>query len=347
MYKKDMKIDLTSMEKEELESQHKQERDGRSKDRLKAILLFSEGWSQKQIAQALRLHPETIHDHLEDYRRSRKLKPENGGSQSHLTPHQTTELVKHLENTTYLKVVQICDYVKKTFQVKFTVSGMTKWLHNAGFSYKKPKGTPAKADPEKQAEFLKYYENLLNTLSEDEPVEFGDGVHPTMATKITYGWIRTGQCNPIATQASRTRMNLMGSINLESMQVTIGSYETIDSLAMENHFKKLREKYPKAPKIHLILDRGPYNISLQTKEAAEKHDIVLHHLPSYSPNLNPIERLWKVMNEHVRNNRFFESAKEFRRAIVEFFEVTWPKIAHSMVDRINDNFETLKSVSSS
>ena len=54
--------------------------------------------------------------------------------------------------------------------------------------------------------------------------------------------------------------------------------------------------------------------------------------------------LWKVMNEEARNNRFFETAKEFRRAIVDFFEITWPQIATSMVDRINDNFETLKRV---
>ena len=82
----------------------------------------------------------------------------------------------------------------------------------------------------------------------------------------------------------------MGSINLETMRVTIESYETINSQAMEEHFKKLREKYPKAPKIHLILDRGPYNISTQTKEAAKKYGVVLHYLPPYSPNLNPSER---------------------------------------------------------
>jgi len=40
-----------------------------------------------------------------------------------------------------------------------TVSGMTKWLHCQGFSYKMPQGTPAKADPLKQAS---YYENFLN-----------------------------------------------------------------------------------------------------------------------------------------------------------------------------------------
>lgn len=150
---------------------------------------------------------------------------------------------------------------------------------------------------------------------------FGDGVHPTMATKVTYGWIKMGTNKPIATTASRTRMNLMGALNLETMQIIIGSYETIDSATMVTYFDRLKSAYPKAPKIHLILDRGPYNISLVTREAAKKRGIALHYLPPYSPNLNPIERLWKVINEHVRNNRFFESAKEFRREIMGFFDL--------------------------
>ena len=310
------------------------------------MLLTAEGWTQKQIAQALRIRYETVQDHLNDYQNSKKLKPENGGSKSHLNPDQTAQLMSHLEANTYLKSEHVCAYVEQTFGVKFTVSGMTKWLTRNGFSYKKPKGTPAKADPEKQAEFIRYYENLLNTLPEDEPVEFADAVHPTMATKVTYGWIRKGQDKLIATTASRTRINLLGSINLETMDVTIASHETIDSKAMEKHFAALRKKYPKAPRIHQIVDRGSYNISAETKEAAEKYGIVLHHLPPYSPNLNPIERLWKVMNEFVRNNRVFKNAAEFRKAIDDFF-AKWPEIAQSMVDRINDNFQTINKVSSS
>jgi len=341
-----MKIVLTIIEKEALELQHSKERDRRVADRIKAVLLTAEGWTQKQIAQALRIRYETVQDHLNDYQDSKKLKPENGGSKSHLNPDQTSQLINHLEANTYLKSEHICAYVEQTFEVKFTTSGMTQWLTRNGFSYKKPKGTPAKADPEKQAEFVRYYEDLLNTLPEDEPVEFADAVHPTMATKITYGWIRKGKDKLIATTASRTRVNLLGSINLETMEVTIASHETINSKAMEKHFAALRKKYPKAPRIHQILDRGSYNISAATMSAAKKYGIVLHHLPTYSPNLNPIERLWKVMNEFVRNNRVFKSASEFRQAIDDFF-AKWPQIAHSMIDRINDNFQTINKVSSS
>ena len=341
-----MQIDLTTAQKVELEARHKKERDGRIRDRIKAVLLFNESWTQIQIAQALRICPETVHDHLKDFMNDQKLKPENGGSESYLNQEQTVAIISHLEYKIYIKVSDICAYVQQLYGIKFTVSGMTKWLHKQGFSYKMPKGTPAKAKVEQQAAFIEYYEKLLNTLPKNEPVEFADGVHPTMATKITYGWIKKGTDKPIQTTASKTRINLFGSISLETMNMTVGAYETIDSVAIGQHFQKLRQKYPKASRIHLILDQGSYNTSKQTKESAKNQGIILHYLPVYSPNLNPIERLWKIMNEYTRNNRYFQTATEFKTVIMNFFEVTWDKIAFSMIDRINDNFQMLKQASS-
>jgi len=67
--------------------------------------------------------------------------------------------------------------------------------------------------------------------------------------------------------------------------------------------------------------------------------------PPYRPNLNPIERLWKVMNEHVRNNKYFATVKEFRDKIDEFFSQTLPKIGDVLESRINDNFQVLNSAS--
>lgn len=40
-------------------------------------------------------------------------------------------------------------------------------------------------------------------------------------------------------------------------------------------------------------------------------NITLHYLPLYSPNLNPIERFWKVMNKNARNSLYFSTTKEF------------------------------------
>ena len=61
-------------------------------------------------------------------------------------------------------------------------------------------------------------------------------------------------------------------------------------------------------------------------------------LPPDSPNLNSIERLWKVMNEEARNNVCFNTAKEFKTKIRCFFDERLPKISENLRTRINDNF---------
>ena len=106
-----MKIILSDQEKKNLELAHRCERDAKVCDRIKAVLLRSEGWKCRQISQALRLHEETVRTHLSEWQRERKLKPANGGSDSFLTYEQTDALITHLESATYTKVIDICHYV--------------------------------------------------------------------------------------------------------------------------------------------------------------------------------------------------------------------------------------------
>lgn len=337
-----MKIKLTEEEKKALESQHKTERDGYIRDRIKAVLLRAENWSLDRIAQALRLHKDTIRRHLEEFEKEKKLAPANGGSVTKLNEKQTEELIAHLEANLYQKVSDICAYVLSTYQISYTVSGMTAWLYQHQFSYKKPKEIPAKADEAKQLAFIDYYQNLKTETPQGEPILFIDSVHPTMETKASSGWIRTGQDKPLFTTASRTRLNLTGAINLANMQINDGSYETINALSTIEFLNLVKAAYPLAPCIHIILDQSGYHRSDEVKNYAGHYGFKLHYLPPYSPNLNPIERWWKVMNEKVSNNRFFSSAKEFRASISGFFTDTLSQISQSLRSRINDNFHIVK-----
>ncbi len=61
-----MKITLTPQQKIQLEHMHDIERDSRVCDRIKAVLLASEGWSQTMNAQALRIHESTVARHRSD-----------------------------------------------------------------------------------------------------------------------------------------------------------------------------------------------------------------------------------------------------------------------------------------
>jgi transposase len=334
---------LTDEEKSRLEASHAKEKDGRKRDRLKAILLYSEGWSPEQISQALRIHQASIYRHVEDYEQG-KIKTNYQGSKSFLTKEQTEELIAHLEANLYHHNHQIVMYIKEKYGVIYTIAGLHKWLHRQGFSYKKPKGHPHKSDPELQEQFVEEYKALKEAVKgKDEPILFMDSVHPTQATKLTYGWIRKGQTKHIGTTASWTRLNIVGAIQLGHLADTItAQYTTINAESIMDFMGKLRTKHGEK-KLHLILDRAGYHVALDVAQKAKALNIELHFLPPYSPNLNPIERLWKVMNEQVRNNRFFKGAKDFKDAIGEFFEQTLPGIAERLVDRISDNFQILKA----
>ncbi len=243
-----MKNFLTKSERDNLRVQHRQEKKRRVADHIKEVLLSVQGWSYRQIAQALLLNKQTVGRHVEECLRKKKLTLSSGGSESKLNAVQTTLLVAHLERITYLKIEGIYTYVRTAYGVSHTIKGMISWMHNHGFSYKKPKGTPSKTDPIKQEDFIKQYEELLNTTPANEAIVSVDGVLPTMATKITYGWIKTGTSKPIATAASRTRVNLIGALNLEIMEVTIGEYKTIDSLAMIEYLDQVKAAYSNAQK---------------------------------------------------------------------------------------------------
>lgn len=335
------KINLTSTVKAQLEKRHRAGKNKLECDRIKAVLLYSEGWAVSMISQALRIHETSVNRHINDYGND-KLKPENGGSESALDENQTLELIEHLENQTYHYVHEIIEHIKLTYEVQYSVAGMNKWLHRHDFSYKKPKGHPYQADKKKQLNFIRKYKRLKNCLGSDEVILFMDAVHPTQATKLSYGWIRVGKTKKVETSASRSRINLVGAINLNKLKkVQAFEYETINADTIVHFLGYLREEHKSTGKIHLILDGAGYHRAETVKKEAKRLNIKLHFLPPYSPNLNPIERLWKVMNEHVRNNRFFKSPKDFREALYGFFKNTISKIADSMPKRINDNFQIL------
>ena len=213
-------------------------------------------------------------------------------------------------------------------------------IHN--FTYKKPKEVPAKADISKQEGLIAGYEQLKLDKGSNEDIFFMDSVHPSINTKLSHGWIKKGKDKIIASTASRSSLNISGAINLDRMEVIKQRYETINTANIINFLGLLRKNHPKSDKLHIILDRAGYHTSKELQDFVRSSPwLQLHFLPPYSPNLNPIERLWKVMNEEVRNNRHFSSLQELTMTIKNFFSQTIPNIKEKLRSRINDNFQTL------
>lgn len=77
-------------------------------------------------------------------------------------------------------------------------------------------------------------------------------------------------------------------------------------------------------------------------EFLQRLRIKIHYLPPYSPNLNPIERLWKIMIETTMYNRYYESSVDFFKEIRAFFTKKIPEITQALKSRINDKFEIVR-----
>jgi transposase len=315
-----MKFFLSDEQRLQLRSQHKKERDKRVCDRIKAILLSDEGWSPQQISHVLLLSDEAIRQHILDYQSDHKLKPENGGSIERLSDQQSKLLEAHLQEHTYLYVKDIISYIKSVYGVEYSVSGMSHWLKRHFFSYKKPSLVPGKANEEQQKLWIAEYEKLKQGLAEDETICFMDGVHPTHNTQLAYGWIKRGFRKEICANTGRSRLNLSGAIDLISKKLHIQEDVTLNAESTISFLKKIEAAYPNKNKIHLFCDNAKYYKNKSVKSYLEKSKIKLHFLPPYSPNLNPIERLWKWMKERIMYNTCYEYFEDFKLAIMGFLE---------------------------
>jgi len=312
---------LDDVERSRLTIQHKQERDGRVRDRIKAVLLHDKGWSLRQIAEALLISDEAVRNHIQDYDTTKKLRPACGGSLEKLSSIQSQQLEIHLLEHTYLYVRDIIIYVEIAFGIKYTVSGLRSWLQRHRFSYKKPAVVPGKANEQLQKEWIAEYEKLRVELPENETICFTDGVHPTHNVQSAYGWIKKGVRKEIPGNSGRSRLNLSGALDVISHKVIIQADQTLNANSTIDFLKKIEKAYPDKEKIHVFCDNARYYKNKNVHKYLENSKIKLHFLPPYSPNLNPIERLWKWMKERVIYNAYYPGFDEFKSAIFGFFSL--------------------------
>lgn len=229
-------------------------------------------------------------------------------------------LKDYLQQHTHTCAKDIVAFVWDQFEVQYSVSGMTQWLKDHGFSYKKPAVVPAKANKQAQQSWIDAYQKLKETLSHDEIICFMDGVHPTHNAKPAYGWIKKGERKEIATNTGRQRLNLSGMIDIVSKQVIVQEDETLEAESTVRFLKRIEAAYRDKRRIHLFCDNARYYRNKKVTAFLERSKICLRFLPPYSPNLNPIERLWKLMNEHVINNQYYEKFSEFKSHLLDFLK---------------------------
>lgn len=301
--------------------------------KINALILLGTGWSLTEVSDVLFLDEDTLKRYVNLYKNNdlpSVLKTFYKGSQAKLSAKQHERLIEELDGQIFLSTKSICAFVEEEFDICYTVSGMTSYLHRHGYVYKKPKVKPAYPDIDLQEQFLAQYLHFMERKREDEAVFFMDAVHPVYNSMPSYGWIKKGKEKALLSNPGRCRLNIHGAMNSETLETTVVITEdSTDTDSTINVFKQLEKYYPQASAIYVILDNARYHYSKRVKEWLKDSKIRLIFLPPYSPELNLIERLWKVFKKNTLYNKFYETKEFFKNACFDFFK-NQKKYAHEI-----------------
>lgn len=308
-----------------LRQAHRGTRDRKEADRIKTILLLDRGLSYQQVAELLLLDETTIRRYEREFeKRGIKglLELRYTGGQSRLTVLQQTELREYFKEHTPQTGKEAVDHIKKTYSISYSVIGVTKLLHRLGFVYKKPKVIPGKVDQAKQEEFIQLYEQTKDQLGKNDRIYFLDATHPTHNTRAAYGWILKGKDNDkyVKSNSGRKRLNLNGALSINDQTAIVLEEKTINTEATIHLLEAIAKKQ-KQGKVSVILDNASHHHARGVRRWMLHHPrFKLLFLPSYSPNLNIIERLWRFFHQQITYNRYFESFAEFKETTLAFFK---------------------------
>lgn len=339
---------LTDEQVAVLRTTHKTTKDKRLADRIKAVVMLHHGFTYDQIAQALFLDGVTLRRYIKQFQElgiDGLLECRYTGGQSSLTTIQEQQLKTFLDKNTQRTAKEIVDHIHTAYRVSYTVVGATKLLHRLGFSYKKPKIVPGKADVKRQERFVKMYERLKRRMHTEDHLYFADATHPQHNTQPSYGWILKGKAHDklIKTATGRQRLNLNGALNLKTHHAVVLSEETVNAHSVIRLGNALLRNH-RTGKIYIVLDNAKYhhaNLVTAWRRNTQGR-IKFIFLPSYSPNLNLIERLWRFFHQKVTWNRYFETFEEFKNTSLGFFK-NLKQYDRELATLLTDNFQVIPS----
>lgn len=140
-------------------------------------------------------------------------------------------------------------------------------------------------------------------------------------------WIPPEVKDPVLTHApTRKSIACFGAVSLETGKLAYSLCETFDAKTFETFLKLLLRRRARGKRMVIVLDNARYHHAKLLAPLLHKHRKVLTllFLPPYSPQLAPIERVWKLTRRLATHNRYFETLGEVLEVVQQCF-ARWRK----------------------
>lgn len=145
--------------------------------------------------------------------------------------------------------------------------------------------------------------------------------------------------------SGRQRFNVLGAWNAITRQlVAVTSTTVVNTETMCELLRKIAAQELAGP-ITLVLDNARYQRNAVVQTRAAQLGITLLFLPSYSPNLNLIERLWRFLKRRALYGRYHPTFHDFQAAIEETIAGLPTIYANQLASLMTLNFQRFENVS--
>ena len=237
---------------------------------------------------------------------------------------------------------KLAHWVEERFQLRVSRSLLRRILKGGRLSWKKCRKVLRKANREKRASYIDIFAALYDSMC-DEKVRliYIDEVHIHRDMDAGYTWARRGEpayrlseCAPLS-----DRINWYGAYDFSRGQCFIWNNGACNGEHTVQFLEQLAAWLGSSDKqTTIIWDGAPWHRSKIVQHKAIELGYTLQPLPGYSPDLNPIEGLWKWMREDVTQHHCHKTMTDLFDACKAFIERI-NKDAAAVIKRLWPKFE--------
>ncbi len=149
----------------------------------------------------------------------------------------------------------------------------------------------------------------------------------------------------IPSPSGRKRYNVLGALNAITKDIVcITNDDYVNSESVCALLCKLAARECGNMPITVALDNARYQRCKLVQKYAEKVGIELLFLPSYSPNLNLIERLWKFVKKNCLYSKYYDSFKKFKQAIMGCLMNKTTEVIQELETLLTNNFQSFRNI---
>lgn len=347
-----IQIEFSPAEIDELEYERYHHPHPKVQRKMEAVYLKSQGLAHQESQRLGRIGAKTtLSSYLKQYQAEgiEGLKVLNYQGQSNELLGHAESLEKEFEANPPHSTLEAQAKIKELTGIERSPSQGRAFMKRLGLSYRKVGYVPGKAtdlDKQKEQEAFKT-EQLEPRLAEAEAgqraVLFMDAAHFVHRVFLGCVWSFTRLFIP--SPAGRKRFNVPGAVDAVSKEILTLTNETyINSQVVCAFLIQIAQHYDPYLPITIVLDNVSYQKCHLVQGCAAALNIELLFLPSYSPHLNLIERLWRFVKKECLYSTYYPTFPDFRDTIASFIQNAHVAHKDQLDSLLSWNFQSFQKV---